>query len=276
MSTERFLITGALGCIGAWTVRNLVREGVPTVVFDLGRDPHRLTLIMTPDELAKVTFVHGDITDLAALEQAIDGHAITHLIHLAALQLPFVKANSPLGARVNVVGTVNVFEAVARRKERIGRVVYAIGLRPATVYGPGRDQGITSAPTKAILAAAFGQPFHIPYGGRGEFHYADDVAKAFIACARVPFAGAEIFNLHGSVAQMGELVAAIEAAAPESHGQITFAEPGFPSPDEFDATPLTKLIGPLPHTPLRQGVAATSALFRERIAEGQLTMDALQ
>src|SRR6266446_5275975 len=125
MSTDRFLITGALGCIGAWAVRNLVHEGVPTVVFDLGRDPRRLKLIMMPDELARVTFVHGDITDLSVLEQALDAHAITHVIHLAALQLPFVKADPSLGARVNVVGTVNVFEAVARRRERIGRVVYA-------------------------------------------------------------------------------------------------------------------------------------------------------
>jgi nucleoside-diphosphate-sugar epimerase len=327
MSTDRFLITGALGCIGAWTVRNLVREGVPTVVFDLGRDPRRLQLIMAPDELARVTFVHGDITDLAALERALDAHAITHVIHLAALQLPFVKADPPLGARVNVVGTVNIFEAVARRKERIGRIIYAssvaiydaadagepgaivqhsttghptslygvfkqanegtariywqdhrlasIGLRPATVYGPGRDQGITSAPTKAMFAAAVGQPFHIPYGGRGEFQYADDVAKAFIACARTPFEGAEIFNLHGSVAHMHELVAAIEAAAPQARGQITFAEPGFPSPEEFDAGPLTELIGPLPHMPLQEGVAATVALFREKVANGELAADAL-
>ncbi|MDQ6662644.1 MAG: SDR family oxidoreductase [Chloroflexota bacterium] len=327
MATDRFLITGALGCIGAWTVRNLVREGIPTVVFDLGRDQHRLKLILTPDELVRVTFVHGDITDLAALEGALDEHAITRVIHLAALQLPFVKANPPLGARVNVVGTINVFEALARRREQIDRVVYAssvavydaadagepgvviqhtttghptslygifkqtnegtariywqdyhiasIGLRPATVYGPGRDQGITSAPTKAMFAAAVGQPFHIPYGGRGEFQYADDVAKAFIACARTSFEGADIFNLHGSVAHMSELVAAIEAAAPQAYGQITFAESGFPSPEEFDAAALTGLIGPLPHTPLRKGVAATVELFRERVANGQLTTDAL-
>jgi hypothetical protein len=35
------------------------------------------------------------------------------------------------------------------------------------------------------------------------------------------------------------------------------------------------LVGPLPHTPLQQGIAETIALFRERIAEGQLTRDAL-
>lgn len=326
MSTDRFLITGALGCIGAWTIRNLVREGVPVVAFDLTDDPRRLKLLMTSDELAQVTFVHGDITDLSSLAHTLDTHAITHIIHLAALQLPFVRADPPLGARVNVLGTVNVFEAVAQHKEQIKRIIYAssvavydaadhdvgaivqhdaaehptslygvfkqanegtariywqdkqvssIGLRPATVYGPGRDRGITSAPTRAMLAAATGQRFAIPYGGRGEFQYADDVAKTFIACARSSFAGAEIFNLHGSVAHMSELVTAIEAAAPEARGLVTFSEPGFPSPEEFDSSALQQLIGPLPHTPLREGVAATIALFREQVARGNLAADAL-
>jgi UDP-glucuronate 4-epimerase len=319
MPNDRFLITGALGCIGAWTVRNLVREETPVVVFDLASDPRRLKLIMSDDELARVTFVTGDITDLEALERALDDHAITRVIHLAALQIPFVRANPPLGARVNVVGTVNVFEAVARRRDRIGRLVYAssaavydtvdagesgvvahgatghpttlygvfkqanegtarvywqdaqvasIGLRPYIVYGPGRDQGLTSSPTKAMVAAALGKPYHIPYGGRAAYQYADDVARTFIACARAPFQGAEIFNLGGSVATMGEIVAAIEAAAPEVRGLITFDDKPLPFPEAFDAAPLEQVIGALPFTPLAQAVADTIALFRERIAAG--------
>lgn len=117
-SWDCFLITGAMGCIGAWVIRNLVREGASVVAFDLARDPRRLKLIMKPDELAQVTFVRGDITELAELEQVLEMHAITHIIHLAALQMPFVRANPSLGAQVNVVGTVNVFEAAARRRER--------------------------------------------------------------------------------------------------------------------------------------------------------------
>jgi nucleoside-diphosphate-sugar epimerase len=321
MPNDRFLITGALGCIGAWTVRNLVREETPVVVFDLASDPRRLKLIMSDDELARVTFVTGDITDLEALERALDDHAITRVIHLAALQIPFVRANPPLGARVNVVGTVNVFEAVARRRDRIGSLVYAssaavydtvdagesgvvahgatghpttlygvfkqanegtarvywqdaqvasIGLRPYIVYGPGRDQGLTSSPTKAMVAAALGKPYHIPYGGRAAYQYADDVARTFIACARAPFQGAEIFNLGGSVATMGEIVAAIEAAAPEVRGLITFDDKPLPFPEAFDAAPLEQVIGALPFTPLAQAVAATIALFRERIAAGMM------
>ena len=34
------------------------------------------------------------------------------VVHLAALQVPFVRANPPLGMHVNVAGTVNVFDAV--------------------------------------------------------------------------------------------------------------------------------------------------------------------
>src|SRR6185369_559910 len=121
---ERFLVTGALGCIGAWTVRELVREGVTVVGFDVGRDPRRLELVLEPDELAKVTLVQGDITDLDALQQALNEHEITNVIHLAALQIPFSRADPPLGARVNVVGTVNVFEAVRRQDRPMAPVVY--------------------------------------------------------------------------------------------------------------------------------------------------------
>ncbi len=170
------------------------------MALDASDDLHRLRLLLDDDTLAGLARVQGDITDLAALERTIDEHAITHVIHLAALQVPFCRADPPLGARVNVVGTVNVFEAVARRQDRMGPIVYAssvaaydalddtttgaamegvpstlygvfkranegtasvyaaeqgiasVGLRPHTVYGPGRDQGVTSAPTTAMLA----------------------------------------------------------------------------------------------------------------------------
>ena len=134
--SERFLVTGALGCIGAWTVREVVREGVPVVAFDLGADTRRLAQIMTSDELAQVTLVRGDITDLDALVDSLARHDITNVIHLAALQIPFCRADPPLGARVNVVGTVNVFEAVRRRGDGMAPLVYtgSIGMfSPADV-----------------------------------------------------------------------------------------------------------------------------------------------
>lgn len=123
MSDERWLIIGALGCIGAWTCRQLVREGYEVVGFDLGDDTRRLNLIMAPDELGLVRLVHGDVTDLARLNQTIADHGISHIVHLAALLMPVAQADPPRGALVNVVGTVNVLEA-ARRGEVAG-VAYA-------------------------------------------------------------------------------------------------------------------------------------------------------
>src|SRR5258708_4010012 len=131
---ERFLVTGALGCIGAWVVRNLVQAGAPVAVFDLASDPHRLRLIMSPDEVARVQFITGDITDLAALEKALADTGATNLIHLAALQVPFCRADPPLGARVNVVGTVNAFEAIKRAG--LKALVYASSF---AVYGQSEE-----------------------------------------------------------------------------------------------------------------------------------------
>ena len=39
---DRYLVTGAMGCIGAWTIRTLVREGATVTAFDLGSDTRRL------------------------------------------------------------------------------------------------------------------------------------------------------------------------------------------------------------------------------------------
>ena len=73
MSDERFLITGALGCIGTWAVRNLVQEGVPVTVFDLATEPMRFKWVLSDDELAQVNFVAGDITDLNGFEKILNG-----------------------------------------------------------------------------------------------------------------------------------------------------------------------------------------------------------
>jgi UDP-glucuronate 4-epimerase len=319
VAEERFLVTGALGCIGSWVVRNLVQAGIPTAIFDLASNPHRMKLIMSDEQIARVRFITGDIADLAAVEGALGESGATHVIHLGALQVPFCKADPPLGARVNVVGTVNIFEAAKRAGLR--RVVYAssaavyglseeypegalthdaplkprthygvykqanegtahiywlddgitsIGLRPHVVYGPGRDQGLTSNPTKAMLAAARGEPYHVPYGGRFDLQYTDDVAKTFIRATRAPFEGADVFNLRGSVVHMKEVVDTIEAVEPAMRGQISFDDTHLPLPEELDGTPLIGVLGPLPYTPLAEGVAATIAIFRRAIAAGRL------
>ena len=48
----------------------------------------------------------------------------------------------------------------------------SVGLRPMTVYGVGRDQGMTSGPTKAIVAAVLGMPYRVSFSGPTLYQYA--------------------------------------------------------------------------------------------------------
>lgn len=302
--SDRFLVTGAHGCIGAWVVNELVRAGRDVVTFDLSADPRRLRLLLG-DEAGAVPHVQGDISDTAALEGALDGHDVGNVIHLAALQIPLVRADPRLGSRVNVVGTVNVFEAAKSRE--LGPVVYAssiaalgrdgsetgvpstlygvfkrsnehtarvyleengiasVGLRPHTVYGVGRDQGVTSAPTTAMLAAAAGVPYRIPYGGACQMQFARDVARAFIAASDARPEGASVHNLPGRRTAISEVVEAIDATT------ITYDEAPLPLPEESDSSSFLGLVPGFRETPLAEGVETTIARFRELLAAGLVT-----
>jgi UDP-glucuronate 4-epimerase len=320
MTQERFFLTGALGCIGAWVVRNLVREEVDTAVLDFSQNHHRLQLIMDDKEIDRVHFITGDISEFSAVEHAMQEFHPTAIIHLAALQLPFCAADPVQGAKVNVVGTVNLFELAKRMG--IQQIVYAssaavygmseeypeevplahdaplkprshygvykqanegtarvywmdnglssVGLRPYVVYGAGRDQGMTSTPTQAMVAAVAGLPYHISYGGRFCFQYANDVARTFIQAARTPFKGAEVFNIGGGFVDMSDIVTAIEHYQPKAKGKITYEKQPLPFPEDMDNSPLVKAIGSLPETPLSQGVEETIRIFQQALSEGKI------
>jgi len=125
MNDETFLVTGALGCIGAWVLRNLVREKVRVVAIDLAAEPVRPRLLLTSGELEHIIFIQGDVTDLDQVQALVEQERITRIIHLAALQVPACQASPSLGARVNVVGTVNVFESARRCRGKVRGLAYA-------------------------------------------------------------------------------------------------------------------------------------------------------
>jgi UDP-glucuronate 4-epimerase len=318
-STERFLVTGALGCIGVWTVKLLVDDGATVVTFDKGDDTKRLRLVMGEDGPGRVTMLRGDIADGDALGRALDDHDITHVVHLAALQLPFAKADPPLGALVNVVGTVNVFEAVKARKDRIGPVVYAgsvamyssgdavddrlpedavphpgnhygvyklanegtariyaaddgvasVGLRPLAIYGPGRDQGLTSDPSRSMLSALLDRPFEIGFGGFTTLQYAPDVARAFITAARSTTTDARVYNLAGSHVSIDTFIETLDRVVPGARALVSHRDPPLAFPSDIESASLVEL-GEIHVTPLEDAIAASVALFRERLQAGQL------
>jgi nucleoside-diphosphate-sugar epimerase len=134
---ETYFITGAQGCIGSWIVKALVERGDDAVVFDRSDDSRRLRAIIPADYLANVRFTLGDITDGAVVQRALADSQATRVIHLAGLQVPICKANPVGGALVNVVGTLNVFEAA--RTIGVNNVVYASS---AAVYGLNDDDAV--------------------------------------------------------------------------------------------------------------------------------------
>ena len=132
----RTLVTGSLGCLGAWTLKALLDMGEEPVGFDLGSDDSRLRRVLSEEERARVTLVAGDVTDGAAVGGALDEHEITNVVHLAALQVPFCRADPERGARVNVHGTVVVLEAVKARLNRIRGLAYASSTAVYNVSDP--------------------------------------------------------------------------------------------------------------------------------------------
>jgi UDP-glucuronate 4-epimerase len=311
-NTGPILVTGAAGCIGAWVVAGLVQRGQRPVVFDLSEDRRRLRLLLNDEQTNAVKWLKGDLTDTAAVERAVSDSGAAAIIHLAALQVPFCKADPVLGARVNVVGHVNVFEAA--RKRGVKRLVYAssiaalpveggayqanlygvykaadegiariyaqdwgvasVGLRPHTVYGPGRDQGLTSAPTKAMLAAAAEKPYTVPFRGTLNFQYAGEVAEIFIRCAEADVAAghADVYDLQGTKATVEAVVERIRQVAPAA--KISIDGASLPFPAEFDDRPLRKLIGTWPATALDSGVERSIAMFRDLLKRGLVSADA--
>ena len=132
---ETYFITGAQGCIGSWVVKALAERGDTIVIFDRSADSRRLTAIMKPDDIHRLRFVIGDITDAAAIQVALQESAARRVIHLAGLQVPACQADPAAGALVNVIGTLNVLEAA--RLAGVERLVYASS---AAVFGIGEDE----------------------------------------------------------------------------------------------------------------------------------------
>ena len=324
MASERFLVTGAYGCLGSWAVKQLVGEGVPVFTYDLQGSRHRLHLIMSDDELTNVTLLNGDITDFDLFERTVVDNGITHIVHLAALQVPFVRANPVLGMRVNAVGTTVVLETARRHADLVQGIahassagvyglaasyppgplandapldpqnlygvtkqanegtariywqengVYSIGLRPYIVYGPGRDQGMTSTPTKAMLAAAVGRPYPITFGGTSVYHHAEDVAAVFIKASRTRLEGAPVYNLGGSTVHMREIVDIIEEVVPAVEGKITFPDNELSGPASIDDSALNAALGPITWRPMAQGVRQTIEHLAAAVKANKVDVD---
>lgn len=140
MDSENMLVTGGTGVIGSWVCSELLEQGVVPVVYDLRPDFSLLERIRD-----KIRFVQGDIQDKDSLEKTIKTLAIQKLIHLAAIVPPSSEEHFFEAFKVNVNGSLNIFEAA--RVCNCRRVVYASS---RSVFGqlPDRFKSPTFSPIK--------------------------------------------------------------------------------------------------------------------------------
>ena len=304
------LVTGSGGCIGSWTLAILVRAGVPTVAFDLAGDRRRPGLVMSEEELDRVTWEQGDIADAEALERVVSAHGIGAIVHLAALQVPFCRADPVAGARANVVGTVAVFEAA--RRHGVRRLAYAssvaahgavpdspylatlygaykacdeaaarvywqdwqvpsTGIRPGVVYGVGRDQGMTSRTTFAILAAVLGREYEVPFSGAVSWLYAGEIAAAFVQAVSREREGAAVFDCNGVVATVEEGLEVLRRLRPGARVRASGDPLPFPAEDRDGA--LRAHIGDYGAISIAEGTAETLRAFEVLVRQGRVPTD---
>ena len=304
------LVTGSGGCIGSWTLAILVRAGVPVVAYDLAADRRRPGLLMSDEELEWVAWEQGDIADHEALDRVVSAHGIGAIVHLAALQVPFCQADPIAGARANVVGTVAVFEAVRRHglrrlayassvaahgaaegtpwlstlygaykacDEAIARVycqdwqVPSVGIRPGVVYGIGRDQGMTSKTTFAILAAALGREYEVPFSGSVSYLYAGEIAAAFVRSVSRDREDAVVFDCNGAVATVEDGLDTLRRLRPEA--QLRASGEPLRLPVEGGDAGLRAYIGDYGAISIEEGTTETLRAFEILLQQGKVSAD---
>jgi len=286
------LITGGGGFLGAWIIKRLHTRGIEVRVLDLS-DDRSTTREIIGSKADGLDWRRGDVASSNDVTKASRG--CDFVIHLAALLTPACIENPILGAQVNLIGTLNVFEAAktnglsgvtyassaavfgpdagetpcptthygayklacegAARAYWLEAGVPSVGYRPLVVYGPGRDIGLTAGPSIACRKAAQGKPYTIGFSGATDMIFVDDVAAAFEAAVVQPFKGAHAFSLVGEMVEVADIAAAIEKVAPNS--EISFEGPPIPVHPNIIPGAVEKLLGTLPHTSLTEGIRRT-------------------
>jgi nucleoside-diphosphate-sugar epimerase len=286
----------------------LERAKVPAVAYDLTDDKRRPRLLMQDDAVKRIPWEIGDIADSDRVLKVARDHGVHAIIHLAALQVPFCKADPINGAKVNVVGTVNVFEAarslglkrlafassIAAHSffpdqawlptlygaykycdEMIGKVYFqdcgvpSIGIRPGVVYGIGRDQGMTSKTTVAILAAAAGKRYTVPFSGAVSGLHAGEVASAFIKSVSKDRNEAMVFDHNGVPSTVEDWFELVRAVAPDADLHVE-GEP-LPFPADLSDEPIRDFLGDFGHMSLDEGIKATYDGFQALLRNGVIS-----
>ncbi|MBF0369077.1 MAG: NAD-dependent epimerase/dehydratase family protein [Magnetococcales bacterium] len=170
-----YLVTGGCGFIGSHLVKALLEKGDRVRILD------NLATGQVENVPEACEMIIGDVADRVTVARAMDG--IDGCFHLAAV------ASKPRSNevwydahRINLSGTINIFDA-ARRPKSVVPVVYASS---AAVYGdnatPRLKENDTTHPLNTFAADKLGCELH---------------ARAAFLMHGVPTTGFRIFNVYG-------------------------------------------------------------------------------
>lgn len=254
MTAQRtLLVTGGAGFAGGYLVRELLDRGYRVVVFDVAGFRSEMHFVIG-DRLGEVIIERGSIDNFPRVLEVVLKHRPWGIAHLGAIMdIGLLDLNPMLALKVNVEGTVNIFEAA--RLLGVSRVVMlsTIAAISKKIYEPidGNHPTITAraGPLGAygaakVAAEAFAFAYNQSFGldtrivrpsalyGFGMTWFAPNYIKQIVEPAvlgepvRLP-AGGQVPRDYVHVADLATLVAAI-FEGPDSADRVFFAATGRP------------------------------------------------
>lgn len=160
--------------------------------------------------------------------------------------------------------------------------VPTVCLRLNTTYGKGRDKGKTAAPTNALKAIAMGAltgkviPFEMPYHGRENYHFVEDVGAHFAACTLQPYEGFGAFNIQGETIAIPAFLDIVKEEAKAlgmgDFVQLSIAEGAEPNlfVSDLSHAKIASTFSDLPLTSIAEGVRISLQEFQKMAKKGIL------
>jgi NAD dependent epimerase/dehydratase len=133
----KVLVTGSSGFIGSHLVELLVREGYTVrALTRYTSDNRRGNIALLPPEIAgQVEIYPADLRDAEAVSMAVDG--VDAVFHLGAIiSIPYSYQHPEETVAVNVLGTLNVLQAMRQHSTQRGVIVSTSEVYGSAQYVP--------------------------------------------------------------------------------------------------------------------------------------------